>query len=41
VASHGTLAGIPQLSLLLIILVVPFFVLFSAAESCPRLHDDR
>ena len=35
------LAGIPRLSLLLIIYAVPFFVLPFAAESLLRLHDDR
>jgi hypothetical protein len=34
-------AGIPQLSLLLIILPSPFFVLFFVAETLLRLHDAR
>ncbi|MGH3286511.1 MAG: hypothetical protein ACRDPD_17835 [Streptosporangiaceae bacterium] len=41
VGSSGNLAGIPQLSLLLIIFAVPFFVLPFAAESLLRRHDDR
>jgi hypothetical protein len=39
--SNGNLAGIPRLSLLLIVYAVPFFVLPFAAESLLRLHDDR
>jgi hypothetical protein len=34
------LAGIPQLSLLLITFAVPFFVLPFAAETLLRLHDE-
>jgi hypothetical protein len=41
IGSNGNLAGIPRLSLLLIIYAVPFFVLPFAAESLLRLHDDR
>ncbi len=40
VGSDGNLAGIPQLSLLLIIFAVPFFVLPFAAETLLRLHDE-
>ena len=40
VGSDGNLAGIPQLSLLLIIFAVPIFVLPFAAETLLRLHDE-
>ena len=38
VGSNGNLAGIPQLSLLLIIFAIPFFLLPFAVETLLRRH---